>query len=181
MAKSTARHYVNNKDFYEALVNYRNARLEAERTNDPPPKIPDYIGECIYKIAYKLASKGNFCNYTYKDEMISDGIENCINYLNSFNPDRTNNPFAYFTRVLWNAYVLRIHKEKKQTYIKYKALEEAALFGDFDTGSHSNTEMDINDNMKAFVRDYEKKLTEKKQKTANLEVIFETGESNEAG
>jgi len=168
--KDTSRHYVDNKSFYNALVEYRNKKTAAIEAGLPVPRIPEYIGVCIFKIATKLATKGNFVNYSYKEEMISDGIENCISYMHNFNPDKSNNPFAYFTRIIYNAYVLRIQKEKKQTYIKYKAFENAVLVGATteygDSDNPNSTEMNNTDNMTSFVSDYEKKIAERKAETA---------------
>jgi len=178
MALVKPAHYVDNKSFYAALIEYRNKKAFAEENGLPIPKIPEYIGVCIFKIATKLASKGNFVNYSYKEEMISDGIENCINYMHNFDPDKSNNPFAYFTRIIWNAYILRIQKEKKQTYIKYKAYENAILVGassNYNESDNPNsTEMNVNDNMNAFVSDYEKKLQEKKPpKKKGIEIFVD--------
>jgi hypothetical protein len=177
-------HYVNNSDFYSALCEYLNEKKIAEQNNLPAPIIPKYIGECILKIAYKLASKGNFCNYSYKDEMVSDGIENCINYIHNFNPEKTNNPFAYFTRILWNAYILRIQKEKKQQYIKYKSLENLVITNGVsaleDSDSPNPTAMSNYENINLFVSEYEKKLTGKTAfKKKGLEVFIPDGEENE--
>ena len=166
------KHYVDNKSFYAALVEYQKKCKEAEALGNPIPRIPEYIGMCILKIATKLSSKGNFVNYSFKEEMISDGIENSINYLNNFNPEKSNNPFAYFTRIIYNSYILRIQKEKKQTYIKYKAYENAVLDGGTYEGEGTN--IDVNDNMNAFVLDYETKLNEKKPaKKKGLEVFVD--------
>ena len=174
----TKPHYVDNKSFYLALVEYKKKKIEAEALGKPMPRIPEYIGVCIFKIATRLASKGNFVNYSYKEEMISDGIENCINYLHNFDPDKSNNPFAYFTRILFNAYVLRIQKEKKQLYIKYKSFENAVLVGGSqDLNSRDmkdSTNMSVTDNMTAFVNDYENKLNEKKiPKKKGIEIFIE--------
>jgi DNA-directed RNA polymerase specialized sigma24 family protein len=109
------RHYVNNKDFYNALVEYR-----VKVSTNSNAKIPDYIGECVLKICNRLSTKPNFRSYTYRDELIADGIENCIVAINGFNPEKSNNPFAYFTRIAWNAFIRRIKREKKEQYVKYK-------------------------------------------------------------
>lgn len=176
-------HYVDNKSFYAAMVEYKANRLEAEEKGLPKPKIPEYVGLCIYQIATKLSSKGNFVNYSYKDEMISDGIENCILYLNNFDPDKSNNPFAYFTRIIYNAFVLRIQKEKKQTYVKYKTFEHSILAASsdevFDMENAISNEIQFNDNMTSFVRDYEKKILEKKVvKKCGVE-LFLDGDSDD--
>ena len=57
--------------------------------------------------------------------MISDGVENCLQYLDNFNPTKSNNPFAYFTQIIYYAFVRRIQKEKKQVKVKQKMIMEA--------------------------------------------------------
>jgi hypothetical protein len=168
-AEKEKRHYVDNKSFYTALIKHRTNRLDALVQALPPPRIPEYIGRCILQIATRLASKGNFVNYSYKEEMISDGIEYSINYLNNFDPEKSNNPFAYFTRIIFNAYIMRIHKEKKQTYIKYKSYENAALsssFSENDPDFADMSQVSQNENMNVFVSEYERKMQEKKDLAA---------------
>lgn len=117
-------HYINNPDFLQAIKDYRLAVHEAEESGEPKPKLPDYIGECILKIANHLSHKPNFINYTYRDDMISDGIENCLMYFHNFDPNKSSNPFAYFTQIIYYAFIRRIQKEKKQTLIKSKIIVE---------------------------------------------------------
>ena len=121
--KKAPAHYVDNKKFYEALVEYRKKVLEAKENNLEKPRVTEYIGECFLKIATHLSYKANFINYTFKDDMISDGIENCLTAVEKFDPDRGMNPFAYFTQITFFAFVRRIQKEKKQQATKYKLLE----------------------------------------------------------
>jgi len=115
-------HYVNNKDFLDALIQYREKCALALEEGKEKPIVSNYIGECILKIATHLSYKPNFINYSYRDDMISDGIENCIQYLSNFNPDKSSNPFAYFTQIIYYAFLRRIAKEKKQSYIKSKMI-----------------------------------------------------------
>jgi len=117
-------HYVNNKDFLAAMVEYRKGVLEAKANNSEKPPVTDYIGECFLKIANHLSYRPNFINYTYRDDMISDGIENCLQYLDNFNPETSNNPFAYFTQIIYYAFIRRIQKEKKQVTIKQRMIME---------------------------------------------------------
>ena len=134
MAKSKAKaeHYVNNKEFLAAMVEYKKTVDKAQKAGKKNPRVPDYVGECFLKIANHLSYRPNFINYTYRDDMISDGIENCLQYLNNFNPEKSNNPFAYFTQIIYYAFIRRIQKEKKQANIKYKMIEEAGI-DEFDT------------------------------------------------
>ena len=121
--KKAPAHYVDNKKFYEALVEYRKKVLEAKENNLEKPRVTEYVGECFLKIATHLSYKANFINYTFKDDMVSDGIENCLTAVEKFDPERGMNPFAYFTQITFFAFVRRIQKEKKQQATKYKLLE----------------------------------------------------------
>ena len=115
-------HYVNNKDFLDALIKHRDACAVAKEEGKDKPIVSNYIGDCILKIATHLSYKPNFINYSYRDDMILDGVENCIQYLDNFNPDKSSNPFAYFTQIIYYAFLRRIAKEKKQSYIKGKLI-----------------------------------------------------------
>jgi len=117
-------HYVNNKEFLAALILYKKDVAEAEELGKPKPRITNYLGECFLKIATHLSFKPNFVNYIFKDDMISDGIENCVQYIHNFNPEKSQNPFAYFTQIIHYAFLRRIQKEKKQLEIKNKILEK---------------------------------------------------------
>ena len=120
-------HYVNNKDFLSALIEYRSQLSLAKERGDPKPRITNYLGECFLKIATHLSFKPNFVNYIFKDDMISDGIENCVQYIHNFNPEKSQNPFAYFTQIIHYAFLRRIQKEKKQLEIKNKILERTGF------------------------------------------------------
>ena len=117
-------HYVNNKEFLAALILYKKDVAEAEELGKPKPRITNYLGECFLKIATHLSFKPNFFNYIFKDDMISDGIENCVQYIHNFNPEKSQNPFAYFTQIIHYAFLRRIQKEKKQLEIKNKIIEK---------------------------------------------------------
>ena len=122
--RKRSEHYVNNKEFLAALIKLREDREIAEIQGKEKPRIPRYIGECFLKIATHLSFKPNFVNYMLKEDMISDGIENCVQYIHNFNPEKSQNPFAYFTQIIHYAFLRRIQKEKKQLEIKNKILEK---------------------------------------------------------
>lgn len=146
--KKVKQNYVNNKDFLAALVSYQQLVRESNEQAAPRPRVPNYIGECIMKISTHLARKPNFINYTFKDEMIADGIENCLQYIDNFDPEKSSNPFAYFTQIIWYAFIRRIQKEKKVLYTKYKLIEHVNLMNlSSDTQEHDST-VDFNDNIK---------------------------------
>ena len=126
-SKKKPEHYVNNAEFLEAMKGYKKAVNKAKKEKKNKPPVTDYIGSCFLKIANHLSYRPNFINYTFRDDMISDGIENCLQYLKNFNPDKSNNPFAYFTQIIYYAFIRRIQKEKKQTNIKYKMIEQGGI------------------------------------------------------
>ena len=125
--KKKSEHYVNNKEFLAAMVEYKKSVNRAKRVKENKPPVPDYIGECFLKIANHLSYRPNFINYTFRDDMISDGIENCLQYMNNFNPEKSKNPFAYFTQIIYYAFIRRIQKEKKQIQIKSKLIANAGV------------------------------------------------------
>ena len=120
-------HYVNNKEFLEAIVVRKQMLREAEESGEAKPQITNYLGECILKIANHLSYRPNFINYTYRDEMISDGIENSLQYIDNFDPEKSKNPFAYFTQIIYFAFIRRITKEKKQQKIKDRILKRSNI------------------------------------------------------
>ena len=122
--RKRSEHYVNIKEFLAALIKHREDIEIAEIQGKEKPRIPRYIGECFLKIATHLSFKPNFVNYMFKEDMISDGIENCVQYIHNFNPEKSQNPFAYFTQIIHYAFLRRIQKEKKQLEIKNKILEK---------------------------------------------------------
>lgn len=171
MAKAK-RNYVNNPEFLEAIVAYKKLCTDAEDSGDTTPQITNYIGQCIFQISTRLASKPNFSGYSYKDEMISDGLENAIQALGNFDPEKSSNPFAYFTQIIWYAFLRRIDKEKKQLYIKHKVTEYSVVSGDAVEHDDNSTQessdtsgfIDLNnDYMADFVAAYEKRMDDKKK------------------
>lgn len=141
MPKKKSEHYVNNKEFLQALIVYKekvskarelyfekNGKYPPNGGNwDGKPRIPNYLGECFLKIATHLSYKPNFVNYMFRDDMISDGIENSVQYIHNFDPLKSSNPFAYFTQIIHYAFLRRIQKEKKQLEIKTKIIERTGF------------------------------------------------------
>jgi len=149
---SKKQHYVDNKEFLAAMVEWKESIREAESEGDEIPPITEYIVECFYKIATHLSYRPNFINYTYREEMIGDGIENCIQYAKNFDPEKSKNPFAYFTQIIYYAFLRRISKEKKQQSIKQKMIDNDTLKThetmDFDDEVYDNTYIDfLKDNL----------------------------------
>jgi len=127
MEKEKKVHYVDNKLFFAEMEKWKTEIEESDEVDDLPPKVTEYMGECFYKIATHLSFRPNFINYTYREEMIGDGIENCIRYAKNFNPEKSRNPFAYFTQIIYYAFIRRIQKEKKQSLVKQKMIANAGV------------------------------------------------------
>ena len=128
------------------------------------PVVSNYIGEAIFLICTNLSSKGNFSGYTvqWKQEMLSDAMVDCVAAVDNFDPDKTNNPFAYFTMIAWNAFIRRIIKEKKHTYIKHKNFENSFLLND-DWSETDNSQLKSNDFSNEIIRDFEDKMEKNKK------------------
>ena len=181
MAKNAKKkpYYVDNKKFFGAMCEFRTSVLEAKEAGEKRPVVPDYVAECIMKIATHLSYKPNFINYTFRDEMICDGIENSLQYIDNFNPEKSKNPFAYFTQIIYYAFLRRIQKEKKYLYIKMKYSEHNNLLGiTADTQTHDsqqnfNDEVKFsewtNEYMKGFVEDFEENKRRKVKTRRTLE------------
>lgn len=160
--------YVDNEKFYKAIVDYRQQLKEAREQGKEPPRIPDYIGECFLKIGNHLARLPKFANYSFKDEMIADGVENCIRYFEVFDPSVGINPFAYFTTTFFRAFIRRINSEEKARYGLYSNFIETVTVGDMhlmtDEAGNGLLTHQMYDNISAFMERFEKKEQDKKEK-----------------
>ena len=180
MAKNAKQneHYVNNKEFTQAVAEFNEKVKLAESKGKTPPQMSNYIGECIYKIATRLSTRPNFINYTYRDEMICDAIENCIQYIGNFNVEKSNNAFAYITQICYYAFLRRIQKEKKQVFIKQQMTMDitADTFEtiDGDTTGMTNTNVEwMQDNMNHVQYEPRKSKRKTKTKTKGLDKFTE--------
>jgi len=165
-------HYVDNEKFLVVMTAYRNAYLDGKENGEiQKPMIPDYAGECFLKIAERLSHRPNFINYAFREEMVSDGIENCVMYASNFNPEKSSNPFAYFTQITYYAFLRRIEKEKKQLYIKYKTMDEFSSLEDNsdmsqmegNTGAISSGASPLSNDKRASIYDFIATFEEKKR------------------
>lgn len=176
MSKSNSKHYVNNADFLAALIEYHSNCEKARNKKLPEPPIPNYIGECFLKIANHLSRKPNFVSYSFREEMISDGIENCIMYFRNFDPSKSKNPFAYFTQIIYYAFLRRIQKEKKQLYVKYKATEQFVMLDEgemFEDENGNMRQFELYENISDYIYTYEETKRNKKQKKKGLEKFMD--------
>ena len=178
MAKKKSIHYVDNKEFLRAMIEWREEYDLAEKNEIQTPPVTNYIGECFLKIATHLSYKPNFINYTYREDMISDGIENCLQYVKNFNPEKSNNPFAYFTQIIYYAFLRRIAKEKKQSRVRNKMIERDA-YDSFTTmeGDDSSYYVEGIDT-KLFLPEEDVYKPKKKEpaKKKGLEIFMENGD-----
>lgn len=187
--KKQTEYYIDNAAFLAALTAYRRDCVRAKRQSPfcaqtrkrlyESLPIPEYLGECFLKIATHLSFKPNFVNYTFRDDMIADGVENCIVYMHNFNPKKSQNPFGYFTSIIFYAFVRRIQRERKHTYLRYKLIEQAVIDGDTqvphqDAGQyHVDSSMLSFDNVQEFIQRfdaYTQRRRERRQLTAREHV-----------
>lgn len=177
MSKKNTEYYVNNKEFLEAITVFKKQVNEAKKNDLARPRITRYIGDCFLKIATHLSYKPNFVNYTFRDDMISDGVENCVQYIDNFDPEKSQNPFAYFTQIIYYAFLRRIMKEKKQLYVKYKSTEQFGILDEFEMFEDSEGNMrqfELYDNISEFIHNFEENKRKKKEgKTKGLEKFLE--------
>ena len=181
-------HYVDNAMFLEEMIEYKRQYYISKNNDEELPIISEYLGSVFLKIAQRLSFRPNFINYAFKDDMISDGIENCLHYIHNFNPDKSTNPFAYFTQIIYYAFIRRIQKEKKQLYIKYKTMDsQAAMSENIEISQHDQEQNysyetmthDQKVNMYSFISNFEeskkkKKAIAKKKSSTNLELFMST-------
>lgn len=166
--KNKDAHYVNNKEFSLAVLDYVNLVEEAKKNEKPIPKVTNYIGDCFLKISTGLSNKGNFSGYTYKDEMVMDAVENCLRAVTNYDINaatRTGDPnaFSYFTQICYYAFLRRIAKEKQQQAIKMEYRKKCGI-GDMiefneDDADMADSSYAIVDNIRFNNEsDYEKDL-----------------------
>lgn len=181
-----SKHYIDNKEFLQSLIDFKKLVKKAERNSEERPQVPDYIGDCFIKIANHLAYKSNFINYSFREDMILDAIENCLIYMDNFDPKKSTNPFAYFTQITYYAFVRRIQKEKKHLQTKYRYIEsldvDSIIRQAHDEGEYNNdfvrflkkqadtAHQELSDTKK------EKKMTRKPKYLQNLDFVIDEKE-----
>ncbi len=172
MAKRKSIHYVNNKEFSQAVVDYCTVVKEAKEKESKHPIVPNYIAQCFLKIAEGLSHKSNFIRYTYREEMVMDAVENCLKAIENYNIEaatRSGNPnaFAYFTQISWYAFLRRIAKEKKQQDIKLKYLSQSGIeqyvFGNIEDKAANNAVQLFVDQLKDRIDKVKERDTEFRQ------------------
>jgi hypothetical protein len=163
VTKRRKNQYVNNKDLYIAMVQYKKDYNKAKQINQRP-EISNYIGECLLTIANRFASKPSFSGYSFKEEMIADGYENCIMYMHNFDPQKYNNPFAYFTQIIKFSFIRRIQREKKQQYVKLKNVDDFFTFQEVYNDQNDRFDRQMYENNQQFIKEYEDNLNERKAK-----------------
>jgi len=166
-------HYVDNKKFLAALIDYKTSIDAAKEKNEQIPQVPRYIGECFIKIATHLSYKSNFINYTFKDDMVSDGIENCLTAATKFDPSKSSNPFAYYTQIIYFAFIRRIQKEKKHQATKYKIIENLDLDSIIQNSDDSESSRQLVDYLKKQLDniDPERRETPSETKTRKKKLV----------
>jgi hypothetical protein len=162
-----ANHYIDNKKLYESMSIYAKACRESKEQGKQLPRIPEYVGGCIDQIAHRIATKGNFSSYTYIEEMIDDGIENCILYLHNFDERTSKNPFGYISLIITRAFIRRIDKEKKAQYVRFKTMQKSFVTMQLNGEAIASTRKEHDpEYVSSFIEEYERKMGIKKEKIA---------------
>lgn len=170
------KNYIDNEKFLSEMIAYKKQVKQAAKAGEVKPRLPEYVGECFMKIAENLSHKPNFLSYTFRDEMIADAIENCVMYANNFDPEKSSNPFAYFTQIVYYAFLRRIQREKKQLYVKYKSTESVGVTDEFDQleGEDGiNRQFEMYENISEFIENFETAKKAKVKPKINLERFIE--------
>jgi len=178
-------HYVDNAKFLEEMIEYKRQYKISKNNDEELPIISEYLGSVFLKIAQRLSFRPNFINYSFKDDMISDGIENCLHYIHNFDPEKSSNPFAYFTQIIYYAFIRRIQKEKKQLYIKFKSMQNYEINSTYDDSANEGDNVDLTGDYKnsdfrvmvdefvdTFEKSKKKKAVKKKPEPSNLELFM---------
>jgi len=163
------KNYINNPDLLAEIIKYQDKCRVAAEQGKPKPQQSDYLGMAFMKIAENFSNNYQYRNYAFRDEMIGDAIMFCVKSVDGFNPEKSSNPFSFFTTAIYFAFLQKIQKEKKQLYIKYKNLESTGLFDIIE--EHGETEMvEANfslqsaDTRQNFIKEFEESMQKKKDK-----------------
>lgn len=173
-------HYVDNKKFGEAIVDYVTKVSTAKQSEQTIPVVPNYIADCFLKIAEGLSHKVNFIRYTYREEMVMDAVENCLRAINNYNPNAatrtgTPNAFAYFTQICYFAFLRRIEKEKKQQDIKFKFIEQSGI-----EEFIANIQGDDTHNEQAFIESLRERISKVKEKDVAIKEFAKKEKQNKS-
>lgn len=162
--KKSTTNYIDNEKFFKEMVKWKARASKAEHKGRKLPPVTDYIGMCFMDIAENLIRRPNFSNYPFRDDMVGDAIENCLMYCYNFDPEKSENPFAYFTQIIYYAFLRRIQKEKKQNLIKYKYLHHLDKDGNFNELLKQFNINDDEDEILSKIQEDEEKQTKKIRK-----------------
>ena len=187
MATKPKKHYVDNQRFFEEILEYKKKVKSAKEQGLTKPRVSEYMGSCILMMAERLSTKPRFMNYSFREEMISDALENCFLYFDNFDPEKSQNPFAYFTQIIYYAFHRRISKEEKNRYIIYKKFQESVLHTSdaglmIDSDDNHLLSATVYDNINDFIGKFEKRESEKKDKRKQVKQGLENfveGENDE--
>lgn len=164
--KRVTHNYIDKKKFHAEMTKYRLAAIAAEEQGADKPRINNYLGSCFYLICENLSRRPNFANYSYREEMVGDAIENCLSAIDNFDPnEKKQNPFGYFSLIAWRAFVRRIKSEQKQNYIKHKAIQTYSLYDNQYDQNWDGGDVSNNDVSNRIIESFENKLKSKKKDT----------------
>ena len=108
--------YLNNKDLLAEVIKSKSQN-----------KMTDKLAHMLTLLTTRYASKGNFASYSYLDDMRSYAMLMLCKTWNSFNIEKSENPFAFFTQCIKNSFRQYLNSEKKQRDIRDQLLVDAGM------------------------------------------------------
>lgn len=145
--------YIDNNRFTELMGEYHIEYKKSQENNTQKPILKEEPASMLLLLAKRLATKGNFAGYIFKEELIGDAIENMLRYAHNFNPEK-GKAFGYFTRIALFAFFRRIAREKKLFRTKVKLVQEMPLYHVMDARQSHDGDIDYQNNYIEYLNDY---------------------------
>lgn len=113
---STKGHYVTNAEMLQEVI-------RAKKLG----KVTDELAKMFILITERYSKKSNFSGYSFREDMVSVALINlCANGL-KFDPERSSNPFSFYTTVIHNSFLQYMADEKKHRNIRDSMMVENGL------------------------------------------------------
>ena len=118
--KRKSKYYVLNEELIPEIIDFKKTCIYNEKGKyiQGSGKMSNKLGKMIYMIADGLSKKSNWYGYTWRDDMRSSAVLTCIKYIHNFNPDKSENAFAYISTICNRAFIQYITYAKKHGKIK---------------------------------------------------------------
>ena len=108
--------YLNNKELLQEVCR---CKEKGEMSNT--------LARMLQLMCARYAKKGNFVNYSYNEDMQAYAMMMLVRTWNSFNPEKSDNPFAFFTQCIKNSFIQYLNQEQRQRDIRDVLLIDQGL------------------------------------------------------